>query len=177
MKIKTVPALVGKEMVIWDGTIIKFDNKGFAEVNDSKGKQILEKYPSMVFAEDFQEEQEKTPKEKFTEGYAEQLKRELDLSKGIIKDREDTIESLKADKEEWANKAAELQKAKDAAEEQLVREKETFEKQVKLYEFKIELVTSTNENLRTLCDKSGFPKEEWEKLNKEKLVEYILNKS
>lgn len=177
MKLKTIPANFGRTIGIFDGLQVSFDNSGICEVKDSVGKKMLESYSSFIFAEDFEAEAPKSRTQEYQQGAAEQLQRELNFANETLKSREDEIKNLQADKTAWAEKAAELEKFRSDAVQELENYKKTYDNQVKLYELKINLITSTSEKLKKMCELAEFPKEEWEKLNKEQMIEYILNKS
>lgn len=177
MRLKTVTSNFGKTIGIFDGIQITFDNSGFCEVKDAVGKKMLESYPSFIFSEEFEATPPKTRTQEYQQGAAEQLQRELDFVNETLKSREGEIANLKADRDAWADKVAEVEANKVAALEELDNYKKTYENQIKFYELKINLVTSTNEKLKKMCELSEFPKEEWDKMNKEQIVEYILSKS
>ena len=160
-----------------DGLQVKFDGTGTCEVKDSVGQKMLESYPSFIFSEDFEEVKVKTPANDFNKGLAEQLNRELSFVKESLESKTKEIESITADKEAWAEKAAELFKEKEEAVKNLEDYKTTYEGQVKTYELKIELINSTKEKLRKMCQQAEFVKEDWDGLDKEKLVDYVLSKS
>lgn len=177
MKLKTVTQNFGKTIGIFDGLEVTFDNSGICEVKEAVGKKMLESYPSFIFPEEFEAKAPKTRTQEYQQGAAEQMQRELDFVNETLKSREGDIANLKADRDAWAEKVAEVETAKNNAVEELENYKKTYENQVKFYELKINLISSTSEKLKKMCELSEFPKEEWEKLNKELMIEYILGKS
>jgi len=177
MKLKSVPALFGKTMKIHDDQEIKFDASGVCEVKDSLGKALLEKYPSMVFDESFEPELPKTKKQEFDNKYAETLGEEIDILTETVKARTNEVELAKADTDSWKEKVGELTKERDEAVGQLNREKVSTTAEIKGLKLKIELITSSITNLQKMCDLSGYPKDEWAGLVKDKLIEYLIGKS
>lgn len=176
MRLTTVKQNFGKEVLIFDSKSLKFSNDGICEVNDKFGKELLERYGGIFFdADSFKEV--KVVDNPAQDNFVKNLEKE-------ILDLKSNIESLKsekniaiADKEEWAklaeNKEKELNEFKAKDNEEL----KSMENELKFFKFKITLMESNKEHLRNLCSKSGFPQEEWDKLNVKDLVEYILNKS
>jgi len=69
MKLKTVSSLWGQKMTIWDNIEIEFGKNGIVEVKDSVGKLMLEKYPSLVFEEDYEKEKPKTVERELPERF------------------------------------------------------------------------------------------------------------
>lgn len=177
MKLKTVLPLYNKGLTIWDGTVVNFNSSGLCDVKDSIGNTMLEKYPSMVFPEDFEKEKPKTREQDFTKGYAEQLQRELEYAKEESKARKNEAEINAADRDSWAEKVGELVKEKNSAVTQLSKEKESFSNQVKYFELRIALMETSVAGLKKTCETASFPKEEWSSLSQPKLIEYILSKS
>lgn len=177
MKLKSVPALFNKNMLIWDGTSVDFNSAGICEVKDNIGEMMLEKYPSMVFDENFVKEIPKTREQEFTQVYAEQLLREVESVKDQLKEKSSALVAMTADKDAWADKVAELVAGKTFAEEQLVKEKESFTNQIKTYELRIALMKTSVAGLKKTCETAGFTVKEWDVLTQSQLVDYILSKS
>ena len=177
MKIKSVPALFNKSLVIWDGIEVKFDNLGETEVKEEVGNLMLEKYPSLVFGEDYVKETPKTKEQEFTKNYAQQLLLEIESVKEQLKEKNSSLEVAIADKDAWAEKVGEAIKERDEALDELTREKESFATQVKTYELRIALMKTSVNGLKKTCEAAGFPSEAWHALTQPQLVDYILSKS
>lgn len=177
MKLKTVPALFGKSMKVWDDHEIKFDSSGVVEVKDDLGKKLLERYPELVFDENFEAAAPKTREQEFTAKVVDQLNEEIFSLNDQLKSKNQEIELVIADKEAWQEKVGELVKERDEAVEQLGKEKLSAAGEIKLLKLKIELLTSSVTNMQKMCEMSGYPKTDWVNLSKEKMIEYILGKA
>lgn len=180
MKIKTIPAYYGKPMTVTiDGTSkeIKFDHTGIAQVNDTTGKLLVEKYQGLIFDEGFKAETAKTPEQEYTKEVAQRLEAEVNQLKEQVASLKDDKKGVEADLEEWKAKIGEMTQVITTKEKELDEEKISSQKVIEGLELKINLMGNNTETLKSLCKDAGFPKEEWDKMVKDDLIEYIINKS
>ena len=179
MRLKTIAAFRNKTLKIHDGIDIKFDNLGICEVKDKKlAEEILAKYPEFIFTEDHDENKKIDKLEReITQEFVNELNSEIYTLKQTIMEHKDARKSLEADLRVWKDKVGESEAGRISAENALAKEKESKAAYIETLEFKVSLMSSTATVLKTLCADSNFPKDEWDKLTKEQLIEYILTKN
>ena len=176
MKLTTIRTNFNRTVKIFDGKELEFDHKGICEVKDKElANKIINHYSSFIWDSEQVVETKAAVnpvQDKITRNYEEEivnLKSQIESIKG-------ERDSAKADKLEWAK----LSEKKDKEIEELTAKYATLEevskKEKQYFELKITLLESTTESIKTICEKSGYPKEEWEKKGKGELIEYVLNK-
>jgi hypothetical protein len=176
MKIKTLPAFFGQPVVVGEGQVIKFDHTGTAEVNDKLGKVLLEKYPTFMFPEGQTQEKPKTVQQEINQELVTRLEGEIYSLKEAVNEQKEGKKAVEADLKEWQDQIAGLIEEKTKAEKAYRDQKESHDGQVQALELKITLMETNTVGLQKLCEDSGYEKSDWEKLSKEKLIEYILQK-
>ena len=177
MKLKTIPAFFNRSIKINDNKEIKFDHTGTLEVDNKTGAELLEKYPEFIFSEN---KTEKSQDQKLVQEVSQELVNGLNSEiydlKQVIAELKEAKAGAEADIQIWKDKVGESEAKAKSAEEALQNEKDSVKKRVQELELKIELLGSTRDQLVALCESSKFAKEEYEKLNKEKLIDYVLSK-
>ena len=176
MKVKTVPAFYNQTLTVAEESIV-FDSTGTCEVENEIGAALIEKYPEFVFSADSVKKKEVTVQEEVNQDMVNRLKNEiqsLEEKNSFLKAEKTTLE---ADLKVWKDQVEGYVEKVKVAEKAYKDQKESHDGQVQTLELKMSLLVSTNDALRKLCEASGYKKEEWEKLSKEKLIEYILNKA
>lgn len=178
MKITTVKSNFNKTLIVLNGKEITFDYTGICDVSDEFGKEIITKYPRTFFSLDAKPIELKVDVlEKQKEQLIKNLETEIDLLKSSVKAEKSKTEVAEANFKKWAKLAEEKEKEADNLREELMNVTKAFEDRIKFLELKVRLQESNVEGIKNLCEKSGFPVEEWGKMNKEKLINYLLKKS
>lgn len=179
MKLKTIPTFFNKSINISEDRSIQFDSTGTFETEDEKlGMELLEKYPSFVFAErGTPDSQDKKLAQEINQELVNSLNREIYELKEQNQALKSEKEGLANDVKAWQDKIEEFSTATKTAEALLDDERVTNKKIVQELQLKISLMGSTLPALQKLCEDSNFKKEDWGSLTKEKLIEYILGKS
>jgi predicted RNase H-like nuclease (RuvC/YqgF family) len=178
MKLTTIPAFFGRSIKIYDDTEVKFDNTGSLEVSDKVGKILLEKYPSMMFDPNKKEEVTAlNSTQEYTKEVVQRLEAEVFSLKDQIKEIKDAKLGVETDLAAWQEKVGEFQSKVEKAQKDLENERLTNLKLVDTLELKVALTGQTVAALQQLATDAKYKKEEWEKLTKENLIGYILNKS
>lgn len=177
MKIKTLPAFFNQEVTLAEGKKIKFSNVGELEVDDDLGKELIGKYSTFMFDVEQVFEKEKTVIDKHVDGIVERQQNEIYDLKEQVKQIKSQKEGVEADLKAWQEKYETAAKSEEVAKKALQEEKDSIKKVVDNFEYRISLMNSVDATLRKICSDSGFPKEEWQTLKKNDIIEYLINKS
>lgn len=178
MKITTVKSNFSKTLIVLNGKEVTFNHTGVCEVEDNLGKELLSKYPRTFFNIDAKPNEIKVDvSTQQKDQLIKNLEAEIDMLKGSVKAEKSKTEVAEANFREWAKLAEGKEKEADNLREELMNVTKAFEDRIKFLELKVRLQESNVEGIKNLCEKSGFPVEEWGKMNKEKLINYLLKKS
>lgn len=175
MKITTVPGNFGKKLIVLDGQEIQITHTGECELDNKVAKQLLDKYPETFF--DPSKEAVETKKEKtFDTTISENLQKEIIELQSQLNSQKKLVESKESDLNEWKQLIEGKDKEIEELKAQLKQEVETKTITEKTYELKISLLKSSAEKIKETLIKAGYPKEEWEKLSKDELINYVMSK-
>jgi len=180
MEITTVRQNFGKKVnVSIEGKAIEleFAGNGICKIKDEEiSGKILAKYPEMFFdPKEVKKESPKVPVQQ--ENLVRNLQEKIVSLESNIASLKTEVEVAKADKEEWAKLAEEAQKKSELDNGNTANIQAAMESMKNFYELKIHLMESTIPLMKELCVKSAFPKNEWHDLDRNDLIEYILEKS
>ena len=176
MKIKTIPSNFNQK-VVFDTVSLTFDRKGEADVSEIEGQRLLEKYPGVLFLNDYVAPKIKTIEDEITEEYVQNL---LDKIESLEKEKlslKDELAIKEVEVSDWASKYETNIKATENAINEARELREALKKEREFNELKLNLLGMKTENLRNLCSEAKFSEEEWGKMKKEELIEYLLKKS
>lgn len=175
MKITTVPGNFGKKLIVLDGQEIKIDHKGECELDNKVAKQLLDKYPETFF--DPLKEVVETKREKtFDSTISENLQKEIIELQSQLNSQKKLVESKESDLNEWKSLIEEKDKTIEELKVMLKEEVDAKDIIQKTFELKISLLESSAEKIKETLSKANYPKEEWEKLSKAELINYVMSK-
>ena len=175
MKLTTIRSFFGQTVTV-NGEEVKFDHTGVCEINNKLGTAAIEKYPEFIFSNENKVKHVETVQEEINQDLVNRLSGEIfDLKKQLEAVKEEK-KGTEADLKEWQSKVAEYVEKSDKFEKAYIQQKESHDNQVQALELRITLMNTSSNELKKLCEDSGYDKKEWELLTKEKLIEYILNK-
>lgn len=177
MIVKTQLRNANNEVSFSDGIVVKFNSQCEAEVKDSIGEMLMEKYPKIVFKEFPEVEKPKLVSDDFNEKHIVQLGLDIIELKSQIASKERELGEAKAETTVWKNKTEELNGSLKTMTLENTNLKANDKKFKERHDLHVNLLMSNVASLQKTCEKTGFPKEEWERLGKEKLIEYMLQKS
>jgi hypothetical protein len=177
MKIKTIPAFYNQSLTTLDQKTIKFDNTGTCEVSEKIGLELLDRYPEFVFSGDVKEKANISVQEEVNQNLVDRLKEEIMFLKEQNSSLKKEKETVEADLKSWQDLVEGSNQKVVLAEKALEDHKKSNEQEIQTLKLKISLLVSSVDALKNLCEKSGYEKSEWTNLSKEKLIDYILNKS
>jgi hypothetical protein len=156
---------------------IIFDASGECVIEDEKGKILVEKYVGILWESKNEPEAPKTPEEKITEGFVKELNEKISQLEESVKNRTHEKKAAEADLEVWKKKCQELidsEKGKEDAHKEKIKEYEYHLKKARL---EIGLWKSNMDEIKKLCEDSGYKKIDYEKhTKKEDLIGFILKK-
>lgn len=155
---------------------LKFDNVGECKVEDKLGRVLCDKY-SFIWQKGFEPEKPKTDREKITEEFVKEIQSKCDSLSKELEDKKTEIEVITRDFEEWKSNYQLVEKELEQIKFKLSEKEKESILLKKRYAIEINLWKSSVEQIKKLCEKSGYNKEDYEKLiKKEDLIEFIMKK-
>lgn len=175
MKITTVPGNFGKKLIVLDGQEVQITHTGECELDNKVAKQLLDKYPETFF--DPSKEAVEIKKDKsFDQTILENLQNEIVELQSQLNSQKKLVEERDSDLNEWKQLIEGKDREIDELKIKLKQEVETKAILENTYELKISLLKSSAEKIKETLTKAGYPKEEWEKLSKDELINYVMSK-
>jgi tartrate dehydratase beta subunit/fumarate hydratase class I family protein len=195
MKIETtVPSHAGHPVKYSGSIVVTYDSKGIAEVSEEDGEDLIEKYKGLIYPagqvpKPAMVRSVPTTSGKDNETVAE-LKISLQKANRLVGDHKASADVAKNGEKMWRDKCDELmteikglkaqlagKPAEDAPKEE-VKELSAEEKiEADLAALTAKLEAKTVKELQAFAVELNLPIEEYSKLNKAKLVEYLVEKT
>ena len=174
MKITTLPSFFGQTVAIWEGKEIKFDSSGSCEVSKEIGAKLIETYPSFMFNGVKVEDKVFTVEDEVNQDLVNRLQGEIfDLKAQVVEAKAETKSAI-ADTDQWKDSVSKLNERAVNAEKTVADQNESYGEQIRNFELKVTLMNSSTQELKKLCEDSGYDQKEWGLLTKEKIIEYIM---
>lgn len=192
MRIETnVKVYTNQSVKYTNGIVVTYNNNHIAEVSDEVGEFLIGKYVGMIF------EAGKAPKPGMvrsaptkTDGGNAELKESLQKANRLVGDYKAQAQASKEGEQVWRNKCDDLMgeikrlqillagKPAEVAPLEEVKELTEEEKiEADLAALRAKLEAKTVKELQAFAEELKLPKEEYAKLNKAKLVEYLVAKT
>lgn len=178
----------GVKLTLCDGIQVAFNNKGVAEIPDEQGQKVLDEYKGMFY------EEGKAPikrndnkKSKTSDEYyeIENLKNALHIETEKLKKSDASLilekKSCKSWKDQYEKTAKELESLKKNTSKVDSKEIDSklkeFELQIKTWELKYNLIQQSVKELKDAAVATGCKAEEVKNLEKDKIVDLIIERS
>ncbi len=179
MKIKTVNiSEFGTEIMFGEETI-KFDRLGCADIDEKLGEKLLENHIGHLVSADtvLDTDKDSIYKREVVEKTVESLKKENERLTNLVAEKEAIVKATEADNKEWKDQVEVLKEEAKKAIEELGGYKVQKEKEVSELKLKIELIQKSTAELQQYCEALKIPKEKYNTLKKDDLIQLILDES
>lgn len=181
MKIETVVKSHHGQPVKYSNNIrVIYDNKGIAEVSSEDGKYLIEKYEGQIFTAGKVVLPEKSAVISKTSDNSEisELKEQLQRANKIANDCKIQAQAAKDGEATWRTKCEELLVEIESLKAQIPEPKpRVLTPEEELAELKKQLEAKTTKELVAFAEEAKFPEDEYKKLNKTLLIEYLISKT
>ena len=185
MKIQTINKhYAGRKIRFPKGIMVTFDNNCVAEVPDEEGKFLLSRRPNELFLEGkvpvrkVETEKPQLPKDG---SQIEVLTERLSRANQLVNQLRGEVTRAQEAENVWRGKCEELfDKIKILESQKLPDEPKTDEKgseEDEVTKLKKLLTAKKKDELVAMVEELKLPKAEWGELNKDKLVDYIVEKT
>jgi predicted RNase H-like nuclease (RuvC/YqgF family) len=176
MKVRVIPQYFDSKIRIWDGREISFDHTGLAEVDEKTGNKMLKDYPSFIFPEHVPEPKAPEFSEQVNESIVKNLNEEIFDLKQKLSEVKESKKEVEADLRGWKGTIEKYEKEITELKATLEQERQSYSAKVKSLELNISLNKMSVDQMKKMCAEAELDNSEWDKLTKDKLIDYLMSK-